>query len=288
MKSSVYKRLLLLLFMIAALSGVYYVWAARDDKQDGFDKESAAIFYAQEDKELLPDLVPLPARDLEIKKTDDGRTFLLFSTTYFNQGSGALELRGDGEGDEKKNGVERKVLQRIYRSDGGYRDMEVGTFSWHEEHTHYHFSTFIEYDLEPVDAPNHVDLSGSRVKGTFCVRDVSRVDLELANRALEAAYKVCDDDLQGVSVGWGDTYYYTYPNQSIDISSLRTGTYRMKFFVNPHSRLQELSYDNNTSGAFFSLDMEKGTVKVMDETPKDLPNVEHVHLKIPFGIEPKP
>src|SRR3989338_10942341 len=42
------------------------------------------------DDELLPDLVPLPARDLTIKKEKGeegktGKTLLLFSTTYYNQ-----------------------------------------------------------------------------------------------------------------------------------------------------------------------------------------------------------
>jgi hypothetical protein len=33
----------------------------------------------------------------------------------------------------------------------------------------------------------------------------------------------------------------------------------------------------------FELDMEKGTLKVLGEEPKDTPAIEHVHLDDPFG-----
>jgi len=38
--------------------------------------------------DLLPDLLPLPPRDLKVEKLADGRTLLYFSTTYYNQGRG--------------------------------------------------------------------------------------------------------------------------------------------------------------------------------------------------------
>jgi hypothetical protein len=234
--------------------------------------------------ELLPDLSPLPPRDLHIENTQDGKTLLRFSTTYYNQGLGPMELRADPKTAGIREDIERDVLQRIYTQDGGYRDVRVGTFLWHQEHLHYHFADFITYDLEPVDAPPHEELSGSLVKSTFCLRDVSSVDIDLPNRAAHARYDICGKELQGVSVGWGDTYYHNYPDQDLDISSLKSGTYQLTFIANPERRITERSYDNNESSALFRLDKERGEIEVLEEVPATTPYVEHVYLDDPFGM----
>ena len=235
--------------------------------------------------ELLPDLVPLPARDVKVEKTG-GKTLLYFSTTYFNQGEGTLELRADPGTAGIREDIERDVLQRVYFRDGKYRDIVVGNFLWHQEHLHYHFTDFIAYDLVPVDAREDESLSGNLVKSTFCLRDVSRVDLDIPNRPSDAQYKICGKELQGVSVGWGDTYYWDYPAQNLDITGLASGTYRLTFNANPEKRIEEITYDNNMSSVLFRLDMENATVEVIKEAPSQSPGVEHVYLDDPFGVNP--
>jgi hypothetical protein len=232
--------------------------------------------------DLLPDLLPLPPRDLKVEKVGD-KVFLYFSTTYYNQGRGKVELRADPKTAGIPADIERKVVQRIYQADGTYREKPVGTFLWHQEHLHYHYTDFITYDLVPISAPNE-ELSGNLVKSTFCLRDVSRVFLDLASSSPEATYKICGKELQGVSVGWGDTYYWNYPDQALDITGLSSGTYRLTFVANPENRLEEIRYDNNTSSAFFNINMENLTVDVLEEEPKETPEVEHVHLDSPFGM----
>lgn len=236
--------------------------------------------------ELLPDLVPLPPRDMKID-TIDGKTLLYFSTTYFNQGLGVLELRADPATAGVRADIERDVLQRIFHQNGSHRDKKVGTFLWHQEHLHYHFTDFISYDLESLDDTAHENLSGLLVKSTFCLRDISRVlGLTLPNRVEEAGYKICGKELQGVSVGWGDTYYWDYPAQNLDITELPSGTYKLTFIANPARNLEETRYDNNISSATFKIDIENETVEVLEESPEDAPEVEHVHLEDPFGIQP--
>lgn len=237
--------------------------------------------------DLLPDLLPLPARDLRLERTEDGRVLMHFSTTYYNQGRGALELVADPKTAGVRADIERDVLQRIYQKDGKYRELKVGTFLWHQEHLHYHYTDFITYDLEPIDAPQSPDLSGNLVKSTFCLRDVSRVYIDVPNIPEEAGYKICGKERQGVSVGWGDTYYHDYPAQNLDITELKSGTYRLTFHANPELRLEEVRYDNNTSTIIFALDMEKMTVSVLKETPSETPDIEHVHLDEPFGNIPR-
>jgi len=233
--------------------------------------------------DLLPDIVPLPARDVRLVTRPDGALMLLFSTTYYNQGLGNAELIADPAKKGIKSDHERAVLQRIYRKDGTYRDKEVGTFLWHQEHLHYHFSDFITYDLEAVDAPLSIDLSGQSVKATYCLRDVSRVDMPLENRKEEADYKICGKERQGISVGWADSYFYNFPGQALNISDLKTGTYRLTFIANPDNKLEEMRYQNNRSSIVFKLDMENKTVEVLERIPSQTPRIDHVHLEQPLG-----
>lgn len=237
--------------------------------------------------DLLPDLLPLPARDLRLEKTNDGRTLMHFSTTYYNQGRGTLELRADPKTAGIRADLERDVLQRIYTKDGKYRDIVVGNFLWHQEHLHYHYTDFITYDLEAINAPESPDLSGILVKSTFCLRDVSRVYVDVPNIPKEAGYQICGKERQGVSVGWGDTYHHDYPAQNLDITSLKSGTYKLTFNANPKLRLEEIRYDNNVSSIIFTLDMENMKVEVLSETPSQTPTIEHIHLDEPFGNTPR-
>ena len=234
------------------------------------------VIALRSERELLPDIVPLPPQDLKLE-VGTSTTLLRFSTVYYNQGKGPLELRADPKTKGIRSDIERDVFQRIYAKDGSYRDKVAGTFLWHQEHLHYHFDDFVNYDLEAVSAPGHPDLSGSRVKSTFCIRDVSRVKIEVENRPKDAAYQICGKELQGISVGWGDTYFYSYPDQFLNITDLSSGTYRLSFHANPSRRFDELSFDNNKSYIVFTIDMKKGTFEITEEFPKNAPEVEHVY-----------
>lgn len=264
----------------------YHVWASTRAPEAAEEMQAATVTFVDttDPNELLPDLVPLPPRDMQIQTNEEGKILLLFSTTYYNQGRGPVELRVDDDSTNVRADIDREVMQRVYGKGGGHRDKPVGTFMWHQEHLHYHFSDFIEYDLESLENPQLEDLSGSLIKSTFCLRDISRIKLNLENRKEEAKYEICGKRLQGVSVGWGDTYYYNYPAQNLDISSLQSGTYRLTFRANSEKRIDEINYENNTSSAVFRIDMENKTVTLVEELPKETPEVEHVHLDDPFGI----
>src|SRR3989344_5960217 len=287
-----YRRILIAIFLLGTLSVAYIAWAQYSASPDSVSTAASIVEEPKEPafvdttdpNELVPDLVPLPPQDVKIQIRDDGAVMLLFSTTYYNQGRGAVELRADPKTKGVRADIERDILQRIYLKDGTYREKIVGNFMWHQAHLHYHFADFVMYDLEAVDAPNHPDLSGVRSKSTFCLRDVSRVEMELPRRAEEAVYRVCYKELQGVSVGWGDTYFYDYPDQGLNISDLTSGTYRLSFYVNPEQRLEEISLQNNTSSAILEINMEERAVRVLEQTPAFTPPIEHIHLEQPFGL----
>ena len=244
-------------------------------------KEEAVLnvkAFVDRELDLLPDLIPLPAQDVHIDIRGNS-TLLFFSTTYFNKGRGPLELIADPVTKGIRSDIERNVLQRIYREDGSLRDKIAGTFLWHQQHLHYHFADFVVYDLEAVNAPHAPDLSGVRSKSTFCIRDVSLVDknYSIEHRAEKAKYLICGKEKQGISVGWGDTYFYSYVDQNLNISDLPSGTYRLSFIANPDRKFEESDYANNTSSVLLELDMSKKTAKVVEEIPNNLPKVEHIY-----------
>lgn len=276
---------LLVLICTALLLGFYGVKAfMHEPMAEAQNAEKGDALPALDPNILYPDLVPLPASDMVVQTAEDGTIHLLFSTTYYNRGLGTLELRADPHTAGIRADLERDILQRVYHKDGGYEDSVVGTFLWHQEHLHYHYSDFITYDLTVVDGPANEELDGILVKSTFCLRDISRVDIDIPNKPADAKYKICGKELQGVSVGWGDTYYYNYPAQDLDISSLSSGTYKLVFTANPERKLKEITLDNNVSSVTFRLDMESKTVEVLGQTPAQIPEIEHVYLDDPFGI----
>lgn len=223
---------------------------------------------------LLPDLIPLPARDISIR--DNGwQKQLAFSTTYYNVGSGQLELVGDPDMRGIAEDHSRDVFQRIYRADNTFYYELVGNFEWHQEHLHYHYSDFVDYVLEPVSTEGD---PLQQQKSTYCVRDVSRLSVEEVPK-VDARYKICSKELQGVSVGWGDTYFHTYGDQFFDITGLESGTYRLSFIVNPNNRLTESSTDNNTAFVILDIDTNNNTVQTIESSPKEPPKIEHVYEK---------
>lgn len=237
------------------------------------------LSYVQSKTELLPDLVPLPPQDLGLH-FENGRTLLVFTTIYYNQGEGNLEFRADPSTIGTLGDFDREVFQRIYRENGTYRDRSAGTFHWHNEHLHYHFTDFIEYKLESLSDDSVVSESGVLAeKSTFCIRDVSRVFIENQAASPEADYTICGRERQGVSVGWGDAYFSTYADQNLDITNLESGKYRLTFTANPIDRFDEVTKDNNVSSAIILYTKESGTIEVLSTDPEVLPHFEHIHIE---------
>ncbi len=246
-----------------------------------FDEMVATEVSMSDPDHLLPDLVPLPARDLTLSVGANGHLQLLFSTTYYNQGTGPLELRADPSTTGIFDDIDRVVSQRVYAKDGTFTDRKVGVFRWHQTHLHYHFSDFVSYILTSESAQSDpIRLE----KATFCIRDVSRLKQDMPDKKSPATYTICGKERQGVSVGWADTYYYNYPDQSIDLNDIPTGTYRLSFVVNPAGALREQAYLNNRSYVVFAFNKEDHTVTIQKEFPEHPPEVEHVHLDDPFGM----
>ena len=203
---------------------------------------------------LYPDLRALPPRDLRLDTvTVNGATHhvLRFTTTVWNAGEGPLELRGaSSEG-------RTLVYQRVYDAGGEFAEQLVGEFVFHAAHNHWHFEDFAAYELwtradydrslagveDPGGGPPAARWRGSKTTGqgeSVCVRDSRSVDGR-PDSPPSRVYRSCDRDVQGVSVGWGDTYRYTLPEQWIDLGEtpLADGDYVLRLIADPRNLLYE-------------------------------------------------
>jgi len=120
---------------------------------------------------------------------------------------------------------------------------------------------FIDYYLEANDDYENVHTES---KTSYCLRDVDSVNTLINESSNAPTYRICGRERQGISVGWGDSYYYTYAGQELDLTNIPSGTYRLRFVVNPKGLFEELSYDNNESYAVFKLDKEHDKVTVLE------------------------
>ncbi len=209
--------------------------------------------------ELRPNLQPFPAFDLRIGTLSTGGKEIRFCTRSWNKGAGPLELVAGETGPDGQH-----VYQRVYSSDGSHQDYFVGRFEWHPTHNHFHFQDYALYYLEPIDAPGGSVKSGT--KTTFCVMDTNKVDGSLPGAPLNAVYATCGSTVQGMSVGWADTYGYNLTGQSVDFTGNPSGDYCLTIMVDSKARLLESNEDDNVSSTLLRVDVERSTVTVLDST----------------------
>jgi hypothetical protein len=199
---------------------------------------------SQENALLYPDLRPLPSPFILVDFVPiNGETHyvLRFDATIWNAGQGPLELHGEST-------PEHAAFQRIYSESGSYIDQSVsGGFVFFEPHQHWHFENFAEYQLWPKDdfdrwlstgrQQGQPEWQGSKTTGqdeSFCIRDSDQVE-SLPGSPAAPTYNVCNQDLQGISVGWGDTYPLSLPEQWIDLgeADLPDGLYVLRVVADP-------------------------------------------------------
>jgi hypothetical protein len=186
----------------------------------------------------LPNITALPAFEVSAGVNFIYRNpELRFSVTTANLGDGPLELVGGETGRGKQN-----IYQRIYLSDGTSYERRVGSFVWHPEHNHIHVENYADYVLQAVSAPGNSKRTGQ--KTSFCVMDTDRIGTIGGS---QPHYTTCDGTVQGMSVGWGDTYSSRLAGQEIDLTGLPDGDYTLTVIADPFGRLRETTTADNTS-----------------------------------------
>jgi len=183
---------------------------------------------------------------------------LRFSNTAWNAGTGPLELLAAV--DTSTGSTKTRVTQRVYNTDRTWTDRTAGYFEYHPSHDHFHFGDFAEYELWTRAEYDAWVASGRQrgqaqrrgAKTTFCIMDTSRIQA-LPGSPSSAAYGTCNPNKQGMSVGWGDTYGYSLPDQWIDLgtSRLADGSYALRSIADPKNLLTESDDGDQEAVRFF-------------------------------------
>ena len=208
-------------------------------------------------QDQLPNIRALPPADLSVvANVDTGNLELRLSATSWNSGAGPLELIAGATGQAGQD-----VYQRIYQKNGSYRDELAGTFVWHPDHNHFHFQEYALYTLRPVAAPGASQRQA--YKTSFCVEDTTKVDGRLPGAPRKPRYALCNQFVQGMSVGWGDTYGWQLAGQSIDLTGNPDGLYELTVDFDPANRLIESDDNDNTACVLLQIGVTARTVQTL-------------------------
>ena len=196
---------------------------------------------------VLPDLMPKPQLNVTTGKVD-GKWHIFFSTIIVNRGKGDFVLRATREAGGTWRGE-----QGIPYSEGGAKLVPVDSpIAWGGDgHDHWHFVRVATVRLVPLDEHGRPKDENGRIdsKIGFCFYDHTH---ELDRGPEEPVYSAhsCGDENDtfigvGLSSGWNDTYRQSLPGQSIDVSGLPDGKYRLWTEIDDQGWFREATRNNN-------------------------------------------
>jgi hypothetical protein len=215
---------------------------------------------AQTGVTMPPNLIPLPASNISLVTDGAGQTLLRLATTGWNAGTGPLELVA-GEVVTGSDPPKQKVYQRVYVNGGAPVLSYAGSFTYHAGHNHIHFDDYATYSLQPVNAPGGSERLGT--KTTFCVMDTTKINGSLPGAPSSAVYTTCGNQIQGISVGWGDTYGAHLAGQEIDFTDNADGVYRLRIELDPKKLIVESNENDNVSCVLLNI-RKPSSVTVLD------------------------
>jgi hypothetical protein len=220
----------------------------------------AGMAFAATPIDLPPNLKPLPASNVSLVSDTAGNTTLRFATTSWNSGTGPLQIEAGGV---DTGAGKQQVYQRVFLSDGTSYLRLAGWFEWHSGHNHFHFDDYALYTLQPVNAPGGSLRTGS--KTTFCVMDNTAVNLSLPGAPASPTFGSCGNFVQGMSVGWGDTYGAHLAGQEIDFTDNADGIYQLKIEIDPKKVVIEANENDNLSCLLVNI-RKPSSVTVLDSS----------------------
>lgn len=241
-------------------------------------------------RELLPNLVTLPPRDLVLEDPFGlpsppagpargcmaGETVerqvvrcLRFSNGIGNLGEGPLEMRLAKEEGPAGLAGQGKFTQRVYRADGSHEDVSAGLATFHPGHAHFHYSGAAAFRVHAHDLESGArgDVLKEGRKTGFCFGDLSLVVMGLPSTAAPR-YDAsgCLDPLThdawvtGLMPNWYDRYHWTWFDQFVDVGDLPDGVYELVSVANEDGSVRETTLADNEASAVFRLAGDKAEV----------------------------
>ena len=191
---------------------------------------------------------------------------LRFNQTIANVGEGRLELRFDMRGIATPSTADDLMVQRIYRSDGTYRDRFADKYQFHAVHAHIHYQHFGQSFLYTyrwgTGRAGPAVKEGNKVG--FCVTDVRLLDEYWGatgnGQRLSQTFPGCNLPkefgpnnavwmVQGIDVGWADVYGWNLADQYIDITGVPDGLYELQQIANPTGSVEEETRADNSASS---------------------------------------
>lgn len=213
------------------------------------------------DERLLPDLKVTPPKELFIKE-EQGVRKIRFETSSFNIGVGPLELKGVTNPERTKT----VAYQIIRKKDGTNEERKVGEFVFHPEHNHWHIENYTQFQLWRYgDDGVPTELVTTTDKMSFCVWDEKIYEPNIQNVPPGRTYPECSRKTQGIeiqgnSVGWGDSYAANFEGQELIIDGVPDGNYLVKPVINVDNKILESDFSNNESSVYVEIKGNKLTV----------------------------
>lgn len=210
----------------------------------------------------LPDLAMAKLQNI-VTDQADGRRLLRFSAIIVNVGSGPMEVRSQRATSTSTTWTSQQV---IYNDAGGSRTVAtpgVRLIYGGDGHNHWHIKDVERYSLVPSGG------GSERVgqKAGFCFFDNYQYKLSLPGAPQTVKYprSACGTQTSltlrhGLSVGWGDNYQWSLPDQYIDTTRLPDGTYRLWATADQANFFLESNDANNSTWADLRIDASGVTV----------------------------
>lgn len=217
----------------------------------------------------LPDLGMARVANVRVDKTQDGRLLLRFTATIVNVGAGPFEARA---GRSSPSDPMSAPVQRIYDDGGGFRDVPTtaALIFGGDGHGHWHIRDLESAEMVRLD--NGAKF-GTLAKHGFCFWDNVAYRTALPGAPTSPFYSsagcgttTSTSLTMGLSVGWGDRYAYTLPDQYVDITGLGAGRYRLVVTANALGQFVEASSANNQTWVDLQL-RAKGQPKIVGYGP---------------------
>lgn len=174
-----------------------------------------------------------------------GDPLLYFDSRAQNLGTVPVQLTVNEVQDPENASVSQCVSWTAARACREQRP--VGGFTWHQEHTHFHYTEFAAYELRRIGADGHADYSSAGLiassdKVSFCLIDSEQV----RDDAFPAPfYGTCLPTVQGISPGWTDVYTADLEGQQLPLAGLSDGRYSLVIKLNYAQHVYEANYDDD-------------------------------------------